>query len=207
MRHLLTPGGSGPTSSVRMWPKHTNFSIFGIRFQRRRHSFRPPGKSVGQERAAAQSLRPEILAGHYPPRNSLPAVAQTGAAADATSQNFSLRAPASVQMGGELHQCLTVCFQAVQKRASDFFFYFMWLEFCVARSACIPCAVVFLHNEADPHTTRKFFIVCGSAFFVGATSAKGSRRRRDTKPCGNTGKRIARARRSSPGSSCGPRFI
>ena len=59
-------------------------------------------------------------------------------------------------------------------------------------------------DEAEPHTLKTFFVVCGSAFFVGATSAKGSRRRRDAKPFGNTGKHIARARRSSPGSSCGP---
>ena len=78
---------------------------------------------------------------------------------------------------------------------------------CVARFACIPCAMVSHHDEAAQHTVRKLFIACGAAFFVGATSAKGSRRRRDAKPHGNTGRRIARARRPSPGSSCGPRFI
>ena len=65
------------------------------------------GKSTKEENTAP-SLRPEKLAGHYPTRNSLPTVAQTGAPADATSQFFSLRAPASVQRGGELHQCLSV---------------------------------------------------------------------------------------------------
>ncbi len=75
-------------------------------------------------------------------------------------------------------------------------------NFCVARFACIPCTDVSLHDEAGPHRTKNFLVICGSAFFVGATSAKGSRRRRDAKPCGNTGTRITRARRSSPGSSC-----
>ena len=54
------PARCGPAIQVRTCPKHTNFSILGIRFQRRRHSFRPPGKSVGQERTAARSFRPEI---------------------------------------------------------------------------------------------------------------------------------------------------
>ena len=62
------------------------------------------GKSPKEENAAP-SLRPENFAGHYPPESSLPAVAQTGAPADATGEIFSLRAPASVQRGGELHQC------------------------------------------------------------------------------------------------------
>ncbi len=66
----------------------------------------PPKEETKQRRkGAARSLRPEKLAGHYPTRNSLPSVAQTGAPADATGQFFSLRAPGSVQTGGELHQC------------------------------------------------------------------------------------------------------
>ena len=62
------------------------------------------GKSPKEENAAP-SLRPENFAGHYPPRNSLALLAQTSAPADATGEIFSLRAPASVQRGGELHQC------------------------------------------------------------------------------------------------------
>ena len=65
------------------------------------------GKSPKEENAAP-SLRPENFAGHYPPRNSLPAVAQTGAAADATGEIFSLRAPASVPTGGEAAPVLSL---------------------------------------------------------------------------------------------------
>ncbi len=138
----------GPTTLIRTCPKHTNHSVIGIRFQRRRHSFRPPGKSVGQERAAARSLRPEILAGHYPPRNSLAALAQTGAAADATSQNFSLRAPASVPMGGELHQYSPVCLQAVRRRHIS-------KCFCALRAMSNAMFAV-KYAGADPHPSRGF---------------------------------------------------
>ncbi|GEM_PF-5112918 len=63
------------------------------------------GKSPKEENAAP-SLRPENFSGHYPTRNSLPAVAQTSAPADATGEIFSLRAPASVQRGGEAEPML-----------------------------------------------------------------------------------------------------
>ena len=48
-------------------------------------------------------------------------------------------------------------------------------NFCVARSACIPCAVVFLHDEAP--IRRRAFPSYGGRIFVGTTSAKGSRRK------------------------------
>ena len=88
------------------------------------------GKSQKEE-TAAPSLRPENFAGHYPPRNSLPAVAQTSAPADATGEIFSLRAPASVQRGGELHQCSPVS--------------------CIFQMH-IPYDCVLSHAGADPHT-------------------------------------------------------
>ena len=50
----------GPSPQIRTCPKHTAVSVIGMRFHSRRHSFRPPGKSVGQERTAARSFRPEI---------------------------------------------------------------------------------------------------------------------------------------------------
>ena len=140
--------GERPATQIRTWPKHKNFSIFGIRFHGRRHSFRPPGKSVGQERAAAQSLRPEILAGHYPPRNSLPVVAQTGAPADATSQNFSLRAPVSVQMGGELHQFFPVRFYLMRTQAH----FKMFRTLCADSNAMLTVK----YAGAAPHPSRTF---------------------------------------------------
>ena len=138
-------------------------------------------------------------------------------------------------MGGELHQCSTVGFQAGRRQAHCNLFYFIlrgvkcgaccevcwsgptsfgnlprmpvedlcrrfrvslvclyaggakadecfppcsfgW-NFCVARFACVPCAIVSLHEEADPHTMSKFFVVCESASCVCDTSAKGSRRK------------------------------
>ena len=91
------------------------------------------GKSAKEENAAP-SLRPEKLSGHYPPRNSLATLAQTGAPADATSQFFSLRAPASVQRGGELHQCLPAS--------------------CIFQMH-IPYEIVFSHEGADSHHDGK----------------------------------------------------
>ncbi len=74
-----------------------------MRFQRRRHSFRPPGKSVGQERAA-RSFRPEI----WRPSTDGMKLAPFG-----RSDSHSVRAlraakscscgPGSIPMGGELH--------------------------------------------------------------------------------------------------------
>ena len=53
-----------------------------------------------------------------------------------------------------------------------------WIEnFTSHAFACVPCAIVSLHEEAGPHTMKKGFVVCEPAFFVGATSAKGSRRK------------------------------
>ena len=70
--------------------------------------------------------------------------------------------------------------------------------------ACIPYAAVSLHKEADPHTSKTFSVVCGSASVFATREQRGAAVRRDTKPCGNTGKHLARARQSSPGSSYGP---
>ena len=78
---------------------------------------------------------------------------------------------------------------------------------CVARFACVPCADVSLHDEEDPHTIKMFIVVCGSASVFATREQRGAAVRYDAKPCGNTGTRLARARRSSPGSSCGPLFI
>ena len=94
----------GPTSRGRTCLSFTNSSIFGMRFHGLRRSLPFPPKKNGKspkEENAAPSLRPENFAGHYPTRNSLPAVAQTSAPADATGEIFSLRAPASVQRGGD----------------------------------------------------------------------------------------------------------
>ncbi len=74
-----------------------------------------------------------------------------------------------------------VCTQAVRRRAIDLLFSTCRWNFCVARFACVPCAIVSLHEEAGLHTMKKGFVVCEPAFFVGATSVKGSRRRRDAK--------------------------
>ena len=70
-----------------------------------------------------------------------------------------------------------VCAQAVRTQAGDFPFISLSWKFCVARFACVPCAIVSLHEEADPHTMSKFFVVCESASCVCDTSAKGSRRK------------------------------
>ena len=35
--------------------------------------------------------------------------------------------------------------------------------------ACIPCAVIYPHEKADPHTIKKFLVVCGSASYVCGT--------------------------------------
>ena len=92
------------------------------------------GKSPKEE-TAAPSLRPETFAGHYPPESSLALLAQTGAPANATDESFSLRAPASVQRGGELHQCSSVS--------------------CIFQIH-IPYAHGFTHEDADPHTLKIF---------------------------------------------------
>ena len=127
------------------------------------------GKSPKEENAAP-SLRPENFAGHYPPRNSLPSVAQTGAPADATGEIFSLRAPASVPMGGELDQCWTCIGHRVRDSFSPrtFFSYTSagpHRDGChslhargsfVSRASTLPCADVRSHAGADPHTLINF---------------------------------------------------
>ena len=70
--------------------------------------------------------------------------------------------------------------------------------------ACIPCADVSLYEEADPHTTRNILSYVIPHFLLEPHQQRGAAVRRDAKPCGNTGTPLARARRSSPGSSYGP---
>ena len=100
-----------------------------------------------------------------------------------------------------------VCAQAVRRRASAFLPAHLVVSFVSHAFACVPCAIVSPHKEADPHTTKNFIVVCGSASVFAIRKQRGAAVRRDAKPCGNTGTRLARARRSSPGSSCGPLFI
>ena len=122
------------------------------------------GKSPKEENAAP-SLRPENFAGHYPPRNSLPAVAQTGAAADATGEIFSLRAPASVQRGGEAAPVLDLphmlCGLHFQRERFAYTDADPHRDDCpsfhargsfVSRTSTLPCANVQPHAGADPHT-------------------------------------------------------
>ncbi len=81
----------------------TTVSVLGARAPWSLHSFffRKKKERSKEEKPPPRSLRPETLAGHYPPRNSLAALAQTSAPANATGQCFSLRAPAFVPTGGE----------------------------------------------------------------------------------------------------------
>ena len=57
---------------------------------------------------------------------------------------------------------------------------FGW-KFCVARFACVPCAVVSLHEEADPHTMKVFLVVCGAASVFATREQRGDAVRRDAK--------------------------
>ena len=129
------------------------------------------GKSPKEENAAP-SLRPENFPGHYPPRNSLPAVAQTGAPADATGEIFSLRAPASVQRGGEAGPMLNLyrtwgagfIFDAdvSHTRARPYiemttFLFMPWEVLCrvQARSLMLD---MHPHIKANPHTLNNLFL-------------------------------------------------
>ena len=73
----------------------------------------------------------------------------------------------------------------VRRRCGDgraFFLTAHWIENFVSHAfAYIPCAIVSLHEEADPHTTRKFFIVCGSAVMFATREQRGAAVRRDAK--------------------------
>ena len=80
-------------------------------------------------------------------------------------------------------------------------------NFCVARFVGIPCTDVSLHKEASPHRTKNFLVICGSASVFALREQRGAAEGATQKGHGNTDMRIARARRSSPGSSCGPLFI
>ena len=71
-----------------------------------------------------------------------------------------------------------VCTQAVRRRASVFLLAYVVGMFVPHAFTCIPCTVVSLHKETDPHTSKTFSVVCGAAFFVRATSAKGAAKRR-----------------------------
>ena len=54
-------------------------------------------------------------------------------------------------------------------------------KFCVARFACVPCAVHFIYEEADPHTIKMFIVVCGSASVFATREQRGAAVRRDAK--------------------------
>ena len=79
-------------------------------------------------------------------------------------------------------------------------------NFCV-RALRVPYPILFLHDKADPHTTKTFLDIRGSASVFAIREQRGAAVRRDAKPRGNTAQRLVRARRSPPGSSCGPHFI
>ena len=69
------------------------------------------------------------------------------------------------------------------------------------------CFLICLQTKWTYIRRESFSSYVGPHFLLEQHQQKGAAVRRDTKPCGNTGKHIARARRSSPGSSCGPLFI
>ena len=124
-----------------------------------------------KEENAAPSLRPENFAGHYPPRNSLPLVAQTSAPADATGEIFSLRAPASVQRGGEAAPMLNLlhirCGLHVRRERfshigagphrDDYLALHARGSF-VSRASTLPCDSVQSHAGAGPHMLTAFFL-------------------------------------------------
>ncbi len=130
------------------------------------------GKSPKEENAAP-SLRPENFAGHYPPRNSLALLAQTGAPADATGGIFSLRAPASVQRGGDagpmldllpircgLHfRCVRFAYTGIGSHRDDCRSLHARGSF-VSRAGTLPCDSVKSHAGADPHTIKIFQTIC-----------------------------------------------
>lgn len=87
-------------------PWSRTFLLFRKRMESAQRKKPPPGKSVGQERGAAQSLRSENLAGHYPPRNSLPAVAQTGRPLTPPAKISPCGHWPPFKWAGKLHQCL-----------------------------------------------------------------------------------------------------
>ena len=69
-------------------------------------SFAAEGRNEAKKEGRRLITPPWKSGRSLPSLNSLPSVAQTSATADATGQTFSLRAPGSVQTGGELHQFL-----------------------------------------------------------------------------------------------------
>ena len=54
-------------------------------------------------------------------------------------------------------------------------------NFCVARFACIPYVILSHHEEADPHTTNTFLVVCGPASVFATREQRGAAVRRDAK--------------------------
>ena len=74
-----------------------------------------------------------------------------------------------------------VCTQAVRRRASGLPFSTCRRNFCAARFACIPCAMISSHEEAAPHTTKNFIVVCGSASVFATREQRGAAVRRDAK--------------------------
>ena len=63
------------------------------------------GRKRSKGRNSRPRPRPEKTAGHYPPRNSLPAVAQTSAPASRQPVKILPCGPVSNGMGRELYQC------------------------------------------------------------------------------------------------------
>ena len=63
------------------------------------------GRKRSKGRNSRPRFRPKIFPRRLPPRNSLPAVAQTSAPASRRPVKFFPCGPVSNGMGGELHQC------------------------------------------------------------------------------------------------------
>ena len=84
-------------------------------------------------------------------------------------------------------------------------FLLILLEF-LCRTLSRAALVLWFHlMKKRTHIRRESFpSYVGPHFLLEQHQQRGAAVRRDTKPRGNTGTRLARARRSSPGSSCGP---
>ena len=74
-----------------------------------------------------------------------------------------------------------VCTQAVRIRASAFLFSHAVGIFVSHALACIPCAMISSHEEAGPHGTKNFLVVCGSASVFAIREQRDAAVRRDAK--------------------------